>query len=81
MSKRLAWDDAMVVAALLLTAIPLGCVLVMAVKGFGEHLWNLGDAQLLPILRYRRSCMLQGSIGADDRQCTLPGRHTSSYYA
>jgi hypothetical protein len=51
-SKRLAWDDAMVVAALLLTAIPLGCVLDMAWKGFGEHLWNLEDGNLLPILRY-----------------------------
>ncbi|KAJ4983296.1 CFEM domain-containing protein [Stagonosporopsis vannaccii] len=50
-SRRLAWDDAMVVAALLLTAIPLGCVLDMALKGFGEHLWNLGDGKLLPILR------------------------------
>lgn len=51
-SQRLAWDDAMVVAALLLTAIPLGCVLDMALKGFGEHLWNLEDGKLLPILRY-----------------------------
>lgn len=51
-SKRLSWDDAMVVAALLLTAIPLGCVLDMALKGFGEHLWNLEDGRLLPILRY-----------------------------
>ncbi|KAJ4335632.1 hypothetical protein N0V87_006026 [Didymella glomerata] len=24
----------------------------MALKGFGEHLWNLGDGNLLPILRY-----------------------------
>ena len=53
-SKRLAWDDAMVVAALFLTAIPLGCVLNMAVKGFGEHLWNLDDGKLLTILRYRK---------------------------
>ena len=52
-SRRLAWDDAMVVAALLLTAVPLGCVLDMALKGFGEHLWNLEDGKLLPILRYR----------------------------
>lgn len=51
-SKRLAWDDAMVLSALLLTAIPLGCVLDMAFKGFGEHLWNLQDDMLLPILRY-----------------------------
>lgn len=42
----------MVVAALFLTAIPLGCVLDMALKGFGEHLWNLEDGKLLPILRY-----------------------------
>ncbi|KAF1924962.1 uncharacterized protein M421DRAFT_71288 [Didymella exigua CBS 183.55] len=50
-SKRLAWDDAVVVAALLLTAIPLGCVIDMALKGFGEHLWNLEDGKLLPIVR------------------------------
>lgn len=54
-SKRLAWDDAMVVAALFLTAIPLGCVLDMAVKGFGKHLWNLEDGKLISILRYCRS--------------------------
>jgi hypothetical protein len=53
-SRRLAWDDAMVVAALFLTAIPLGCVLDMALKGFGEHLWNLKDGKLLSILRYRK---------------------------
>lgn len=53
-AKRLAWDDAMVVAALVLTALPLGCVLDMALKGFGEHVWNLEDGTLLPILRYRR---------------------------
>ena len=54
-SKRLAWDDAMVVAALFLTAIPLGCVLDMAVKGFGKHLWKLEDGKLMSILRYGRS--------------------------
>jgi hypothetical protein len=54
-SQRLSWDDAVVVAALLLTAIPLGCVLVMAVEGFGEHLWNIRDGKLLPILRYSES--------------------------
>lgn len=55
-SQRLSWDDAVVVAALLLSVIPLGCVLDMAVEGFGEHLWNLGDDKLLPILRYSKSC-------------------------
>ena len=80
-SKRLAWDDAMVVAALLLTAIPLGCVLDMALKGFGEHLWNLEDGKLLPILRYRK-CLCYGSLSValirgsvhlvvDLRHCTV----------
>ncbi|XPS78338.1 hypothetical protein M3J09_010353 [Ascochyta lentis] len=50
-SKRLAWDDAMVVAALLLTVVPLGCVLDMTMNGFGKHLWNLSDGRLSPILR------------------------------
>lgn len=54
-SERLAWDDAMVVAALLLTVIPLGCVLDMVMKGFGEHIWNLEDGKLLPVLRACRS--------------------------
>ncbi|KAH6619019.1 hypothetical protein C7974DRAFT_441660 [Boeremia exigua] len=51
-SKRLAWDDAVVVAALLLTAIPVACVLQMALHGFGQHLWNLEDDSLKPILYY-----------------------------
>ena len=50
--KRLAWDDAVVVAALLLTAIPVACVLQMALHGFGQHLWDLGDGKLKPILLY-----------------------------
>lgn len=50
-SKRLAWDDVIIVAAFLLTAIPLGCVFDMTMKGFGEHVWNLEDGSLLPILR------------------------------
>lgn len=41
-----------VVSALLLTAVPLGCILRSAQDGFGEHLWNLQDGKLLPILRY-----------------------------
>ncbi|KAF2821220.1 hypothetical protein CC86DRAFT_359936 [Ophiobolus disseminans] len=51
-SKRLSWDDCIVVAALLLTAIPVGCVVAMTKIGFGEHLWDLEDGTLLPILRY-----------------------------
>ena len=50
--KRLAWDDAVVVAALLLTAIPVACVLQMALHGFGQHLWDLEDGNLKPILLY-----------------------------
>jgi hypothetical protein len=52
--KKLAWDDAVVVAALLLTAIPVACVLQMALHGFGQHLWNLEDGKLKPILLYRK---------------------------
>lgn len=80
-SKRLAWDDVMVVAALFLTAIPMGCVLDMVLKGFGEHLWNLEDGKLLPILRYCKLPFCNTSavtlIGAsihllvDVRHCTV----------
>lgn len=31
-SKRLSWDDAVVVAALLVTAVPLGCILASKFK-------------------------------------------------
>lgn len=50
--QRLAWNDAVVVAALLLTAIPVACVLQMALHGFGQHLWDLEDGKLKPILLY-----------------------------
>jgi hypothetical protein len=51
-SKRLAWDDWILVVALLFTTVPLGCVFAMTKIGFGEHVWNLEDNMLLPILRY-----------------------------
>ncbi|KAJ8112826.1 hypothetical protein OPT61_g4902 [Boeremia exigua] len=51
-SKRLSWDDIVVVAGLLLVAIPVGCVLHTAPKGFGDHLWNLEDGNLQLILHY-----------------------------
>ncbi|KAH7394773.1 hypothetical protein BKA66DRAFT_409999 [Pyrenochaeta sp. MPI-SDFR-AT-0127] len=51
-SKRLALDDWIVIAALLLAAVPLGCVLTMTKMGFGNHLWTLEDNTLLPILRF-----------------------------
>jgi hypothetical protein len=50
-SERLSWDDWVVVAAFLLTAVPIGCVLAMTRIGFGEHLWSLEEGQLSPILR------------------------------
>lgn len=53
-SKRLAWDDWILVGALLFTTLPLGCVFAMTRIGFGEHLWNLEADTLLPILRYCR---------------------------
>lgn len=67
-SKRLSWDDAVVVAALLLTVVPLGCVLDMAINGFGEHLWNLEDGKLLPILRYCKLSVTAAYQAANSRQ-------------
>lgn len=49
---RFALDDYIVVVALLLTTIPLGLVLKMTEVGFGEHLWNLQEGQLLQNLRF-----------------------------
>ncbi|KAF1964808.1 hypothetical protein BU23DRAFT_491438, partial [Bimuria novae-zelandiae CBS 107.79] len=40
-TRRLAFDDYIVVAAFVLTTIPLGLVLKMAGTGFGRHLWDL----------------------------------------
>lgn len=60
-SQRMAWDDLIVVIALCLTAIPVGCVLAMTKIGFGEHLWNLEDGKLLPILRYCESTQVQST--------------------
>jgi hypothetical protein len=51
-SKRLAWDDWILIGALLFTILPLGCVFAMTRIGFGEHVWNLEANTLLPILRY-----------------------------
>jgi hypothetical protein len=80
-SKRLSWDDAMVVAALLLTVVPLGCVLDMALKGFGEHLWNLEDGKLLPILRDRKCRTVSSVDNADGLSLHLMGdlRHHTLY--
>ncbi|RMZ71880.1 CFEM domain-containing [Pyrenophora seminiperda CCB06] len=51
-SKRLSLDDYIVVFAILLSGLPVACVLRMTQEGFGEHLWNLNDGALLSILRY-----------------------------
>ncbi|KAI8941723.1 hypothetical protein NX059_002929 [Plenodomus lindquistii] len=51
-SGRISMDDYIVIAALVVAAIPLGCVLAMTRLGFGHHIWNLRDGVLLPILRY-----------------------------
>jgi nitrate reductase gamma subunit len=50
--KHLSMDDWLVLAALLVLALPVGCVLEMTKIGFGEHLWNLEDGDLLRILRF-----------------------------
>ncbi|KAJ4987678.1 integral membrane protein (CFEM domain-containing protein) [Stagonosporopsis vannaccii] len=51
-STGVAWNDAPIVVAVLLAAVPIACVLAMAKIGFGEHLWNLEDDTFMPILRY-----------------------------
>lgn len=54
-TKHLSLDDWIVIAALILLALPVGCVLAMTKIGFGKHLWALEDGQLLRILRYCKS--------------------------
>ncbi|KAF1960294.1 hypothetical protein CC80DRAFT_383297, partial [Byssothecium circinans] len=51
-TNKLAYDDYIIITALLLTTIPFGVVLKMAGIGFGEHLWNLEHGQLLSNLRF-----------------------------
>jgi hypothetical protein len=50
-AKNLSLDDWVVIAALVLLALPVGCVLAMTKIGFGRHLWNLENGELLRILR------------------------------
>lgn len=54
-ANHLSLDDWIVVAALLLLALPVGCVLAMTNIGFGQHLWSLEDGELLRILRFCKS--------------------------
>ncbi|PSN69696.1 hypothetical protein BS50DRAFT_294417 [Corynespora cassiicola Philippines] len=51
-SNKLSWNDAPIVAAVVLAAVPISSVLEMTSLGFGDHLWSLEDGRLLPILRY-----------------------------
>jgi hypothetical protein len=61
-SKRLGWDDWIIVSSFMIAWVPFGCVLAMTKNGFGEHVWNLEDDMLLSVLQY---CMLAFS------SCTL----------
>jgi hypothetical protein len=56
-AKHISMDDWLVVSALILLALPVGCVLEMTKIGFGEHLWNLEDGDLLRILRFCKSAL------------------------
>lgn len=58
-SQRLGWDDGIVIVALLLGIVPVAGVLTMCRLGFGEHVWNLEEGRLLPILR---DCTLRCEI-------------------
>lgn len=44
-------DDWVVMAAMLLTAVPCGLVIAMTRIGFGQHLWSLEPGQLKDNLR------------------------------
>jgi hypothetical protein len=57
-AKNLSLDDWIVISALLLLALPVGCVLAMTKIGFGRHLWDLEDGQLLRILRFCKTTKL-----------------------
>ncbi|KAF2730968.1 hypothetical protein EJ04DRAFT_579458 [Polyplosphaeria fusca] len=48
---RLSSHDWIILLALLLTAIPCGCVLAMTQSGFGKHLYDLEVDQLSKILK------------------------------
>ncbi|KAF2708615.1 hypothetical protein K504DRAFT_335103, partial [Pleomassaria siparia CBS 279.74] len=52
LAKRITPDDYILTAAILLTAVPCGCVLFMTSMGFGEHLWNLKPGQLQQCLHF-----------------------------
>ncbi|KAF2014114.1 hypothetical protein BU24DRAFT_441763 [Aaosphaeria arxii CBS 175.79] len=51
LSKRITPDDWIIVGAMLLAALPSGCIITMTKIGFGKHLWNLEHGQLKECLR------------------------------
>jgi hypothetical protein len=51
-AKNVSLDDWVVISALLLLALPVGCVFAMTEIGFGQHLWSLEDGELLRVLRF-----------------------------
>lgn len=93
-AKHLSLDDWIVVAALVLLALPVGCVLAMTRIGFGKHLWNLENGELLRIIRfckyidfYRRAPRKGIALAVrsrysqpilDLRAATVPGGHRFS---
>jgi hypothetical protein len=52
LAKRVTPDDWIIIVAMLLTAIPCGCVFAMAGTGFGNHLWDLEHGQLRQCLQF-----------------------------
>ena len=64
-AKRLGWDDAFVVASVLITAIPMGSVLAGTARGFGEHAYGLEDRNLKFVMRTCKSSQLHHEIPPD----------------
>ncbi|PVI03421.1 hypothetical protein DM02DRAFT_485897, partial [Periconia macrospinosa] len=50
-SKRLGKDDLLLVVTYLLSFVTLGTTIMILHLGFGEHIWNLKEGNLLRILR------------------------------
>ncbi|KAF2650777.1 hypothetical protein K491DRAFT_608145 [Lophiostoma macrostomum CBS 122681] len=46
LAKRLSIDDYMIMVAMLLTAVPFGCILAITESGFGRHIWDLQSGHL-----------------------------------
>ncbi|KAK2010439.1 CFEM domain-containing protein [Colletotrichum eremochloae] len=52
MAKMWHLDDVLIISAMALTIVPVILIILMATKGFGTHLYDLGPGDLSDILRF-----------------------------